>query len=113
MVVLVTTYTSGYYEDQTSCPCNCNRGSTHQVPPYIGSDYYCESGSDIIIGCSNVVLPDVTLVPRLHPLWCILPERVELGDDVLLDGQQCGLLEAPCCLYTPHATYCGHHQCKH
>ena len=96
MVVLVTTNTAGYYEDQTNpASCPCYTGSTHlQVPLYIGSDYYCESGSDIIIGCSNVVLPDVTLVPRL-------PEWGEPGDDVLLDGQQCVGLEAPCCVHTP------------
>ena len=71
----VWTYAAGFSEDQTdSASCPCNTGSTNQVPPYVGSDYYCESGNNG--GCFNVVLPDV--------LW---------------DGEQCDGLEAPCCTH--------------
>ena len=72
----IWTYAVGYHEnsiDPATCP--CNTGSTNQVPPYIGNDYYCESGSNVACA-SNFVFPDV--------LW---------------DGQQCGGLEAPCCTH--------------
>ena len=68
-------YTAGFHEDQidtASCP--CNTGSTNRIPPYVGNDYYCESGNNG--GCSTIVFPDV--------LW---------------DGQQCNALEAPCCTH--------------
>ena len=71
----IWTYAAGFQENKiTSASCPCNTGSANQVPPYVGSDYYCESGNNG--GCSNVVFPDV--------LW---------------DGQQCGGLEAPCCTH--------------
>ena len=71
----IWTYAAGYREDTTqSDTCPCNTGSTYQVPPYVGNDYYCESGSSVT--CPNIVLPDV--------LW---------------DGQQCDGLEAPCCTH--------------
>ena len=71
----IWTYAAGFHENQIdSASCPCNNGSTHQVPPYVGSDYYCESGNNA--GCPNVVFPDV--------LW---------------DGQQCDGLEAPCCTH--------------
>ena len=75
----IWTYAAGFLQDQTSTGtgsdiCPCNNGSTHQVPLYVGSDYYCESGNNG--GCPNIVFPDV--------LW---------------DGQQCDGLEAPCCTH--------------
>ena len=56
-----------------SCP--CNNGSANQPPPFIGSDYYCESGN-----------PNRCLPILLHndPLW---------------DGQQCVGGEATCCTH--------------
>ena len=55
-----------------SCP--CNTGSTRQVPSFIGSHYFCESGN-----------PNSNVVATLYtsdPLW---------------DGQGCGSKEGICC----------------
>ena len=59
-----------------NCSCPCNTNSTAQVPPYIGSDYYCETGYNAA-GISQTFLPN-------DPLW---------------DGQQCDGVEAPCCAH--------------
>ena len=56
------------------CSCPCNNGSTAQVPPYVGSDYYCETGYNAVGFSNESFLND--------PLW---------------DGQQCDGVEAPCC----------------
>ena len=58
------------------CLCPCNNGSTVQVPPYVGSDYYCETGYNAA-GVPLVFIPN-------DPLW---------------DGQQCDGVEAPCCTH--------------
>ena len=58
------------------CSCPCNSGSTAQVPPYVGSDYYCEAGNNTA-GISHTFFPN-------DPLW---------------DGQQCDGVEAPCCTH--------------
>ena len=57
------------------CPCTMN--STAQVPAFVGSDYYCETGNN-----ANGVL------------FQFFP------NDRLWDGQQCVGAEASCC--TPH-----------
>ena len=53
--------------------CPCNNGSSYQAPPFIGSDYYCESGR---VSINHIVI---------------------LFNDALWDGQQCTDLEGPCC----------------
>ena len=53
--------------------CPCNSGSYYQVPSFLGSDYYCESG-----------------VASGFPY-------VKIFNDLLWDGQQCTSLEGPCC----------------
>ena len=58
------------------CLCPCNSGSTAQVPPYVGSDYYCETGYNAA-GALNQFFPN----------------------DTLWDGQQCVGVEAPCCTH--------------
>ena len=55
--------------------CPCNDGSTAVVPPYVGSDYYCETGYNAG-GFRNSFL---------------------FSNDTLWDGQQCPSEEAPCC----------------
>ena len=55
----------------STCPC-----SIAQVPLFVGSDYYCETGNDNNIAKSDFFLND--------PLW---------------DGQQCDGVEAPCCTH--------------
>ena len=57
----------------TNASCPCNSGSTAQVPPYIGNDYYCETGNN---GVGDFFPND--------PLW---------------DGQQCDGADAPCCTH--------------
>ena len=58
------------------CLCPCNNGSTAEVPPYVGSDYYCETGYNAA-GALYQFFPNA-------PLW---------------DGQQCDGVEAPCCTH--------------
>ena len=73
----IWTYTAGFndgYNLFDNCP--CNNGSTNQVPPYVGSDYYCESGTN-----SNTCLNKL------------------FSNDVLWDGEKCGGIEAPCCTH--------------
>ena len=71
----IWTYASGNGVNQLACPCDI--GNTAQVPPYVGSDYYCETANNA--GLAN----NKTLYPN-DPLW---------------DGQQCDGVEAPCCTH--------------
>ena len=70
----VWTYAVGVVENETSddpvhsCPCNARPGTS--APLYVGTHYYCESGS-------------------LQPGW--------RTNDPLWDGMQCGGEEGPCC----------------
>ena len=59
----------------TQYDCPCNSGSSRQAPPFVGSDYYCESG----------------LVANMR--------IIKVYDDPLWDGQQCTRLEGPCCTH--------------
>ena len=72
----IWTYAGGQ-EDTTqyygSYDCPCKQNSSTVTPPYVGTDYYCESG--------------------VH-LCCPVPH---FYNDPLWDGQQCGGGEAPCC----------------
>ena len=56
----------------SSCP--CNTGSTVSVVPFIGDNYFCESGNTAS-GWSSILYTS-------DPLW---------------DGKRCGSTEAPCC----------------
>ena len=58
------------------CTCPCNNGATAQVPPFVGTDYYCETGN-------NAASEPFGFYPN-DPLW---------------DGQQCDGVEAPCCTH--------------
>ena len=70
----IWTYTAGFDDNGIqSFKCPCNSGSTQLGPPYIGNDYYCESGG------STCTADDL------------------FSNDILWDGQQCNNLEAPCC----------------
>ena len=62
----------------TICNCPCKQNSTGITPPYVGTDYLCESGFSICCG------HEWNTVFAADPLW---------------DGQQCGGLEAPCCTH--------------
>ena len=72
----IWTYATGYSLTQDTSGCPCNSGSTIQVPPYVGSDYYCETGNNANVIATKVFFND--------PLW---------------DGQQCDGVEAPCCTH--------------
>ena len=72
----IWSYVGGSYEQGTyrdSCP--CNNGSQHMnyTGPFVGNDYYCESGTNIYSG---------------YDLY---------ADDPLWDGQDCPGHEATCC----------------
>ena len=72
------TYAAGLTEEGGSisttfaCPCNTD-GVKSNVPSYVGSDYYCESGA----------------LNNFSQQW--------YTDDPLWDGMQCGGTEGPCC----------------
>ena len=70
----VWTLMAGHSEASAgSSSCPCNNGSTVPVVPFIGDNYFCESGNT------------ASWSPVLYtsdPLW---------------DGQSCGSYEAPCC----------------
>ena len=71
----IWTYTAGFAEGRFSSDgCPCNNGSIQSVPPFVGNDYYCESGYSTD-KCNSSVFTN----------------------DILWDGQQCDGLEAPCC----------------
>ena len=73
----IWTYATGpSFEAGAFSLCPCNSGSTAQVPPYVGSDYYCETGN-------NAAALQTAFFPN-DPLW---------------DGQQCDGVEAPCCTH--------------
>ena len=72
----IWTYAVGYGLAQEITACPCNFGGTAIVPPYVGNDYYCETGNNVTSAFSGF-LPD-------DPLW---------------DGQQCPGVEAPCCTH--------------
>ena len=61
---------------KSNCP--CNDGSGFVPPPFVGSDYYCETGDN-----DNTCCDSSTLYSN-DPLW---------------DGQQCPGVEAPCCTH--------------
>ena len=70
----IWTYAAGYQENahsESTCPCT---GSGVSPPPFVGSDYYCESG------VNNS--PSGTVIYPNDPLW---------------DGQDCNGLEGTCC----------------
>ncbi len=54
--------------------CPCNQGNTYGSPPFVGNDYFCESGVSALFALGR----------RLHP------------DDPLWDGQGC-IDGNPCC----------------
>ena len=58
-----------------SCPCHVNYQADLPPPTFIGQDYYCESANPVS-GFSSTLYAD-------DPLW---------------DGQECGDIEAPCCI---------------
>ena len=64
---------AAHLTDNLNCPCKTN--SEAIAPPYVGTDYYCESGRHTCC---------VASVDFHDPLW---------------DGQQCGGGEAPCCTH--------------
>ena len=72
----IWTYAGGLYETHPSsngCPCN-NGSNALPPPPFVGNDYYCESG-----------LNDPPWSPILYV------------DDPLWDGQNCDGRESTCC----------------
>ena len=73
----IWTFVSGHDEvgnRKNNCP--CQQGAQHTPSPFIGNDYFCESGRETVHADHE---------PSLYtsdPLW---------------DGQQCGTLEQSCC----------------
>ena len=67
----IWTYANGHFTVIPQYRCPCTTGFTHQLPSYVGNNYYCES------------VPGSTIeLQRNNPLW---------------DGQGCTGIEGPCC----------------
>ena len=78
----IWTYANGLFlgnAQEHLCPCNNN--SLKVPPPFVGSDYYCETGNN-----DNKTCCDASHY-RFFP------------NDTLWDGQQCPGEEAPCCTH--------------
>ena len=75
----IWTYACGAFADGANrWSCTCNNGSTGTtVPSFVGNSYYCESGNPAVN----------TFINALY------------SNDTLWDGQHCGILEQPCCIY--------------
>ena len=74
----IWTYAAGpqdIAQDDGSYNCPCKQNSIAVTPPYVSTDYYCESG--VRLCCPPPYFYN-------DPLW---------------DGQQCGGGEAPCCTH--------------
>ena len=67
---------NGIFLPQSVCPCNV--GNSAIVPPFVGSEYYCETGNNIY---------NTNIFSILYP------------NDPLWDRQQCPGEEAPCCTH--------------
>ena len=70
----VWSFIAGIYENYNPSLCPCGTSGARSAPPFVGTDYYCESGN-----------PDNSWQPKLYtndPLW---------------DGKGCGSVEKPCC----------------
>ena len=61
------------------CPCT-NRHNNFKIPPYVGNDYFCDTGSSDQVGC--IFYPD-------DPLW---------------DGQGCGPNDDCCSINCPRGS---------
>ena len=74
----VWTLASALYENVLSSTdsCPCAQGSIINIPSYVGSNYYCESGNP------NSWYASGTFYKPSDALW---------------DGQDCSALESPCC----------------
>ena len=77
----IWTYANGLnlvYSGGTQHNCPCNNGNSLFPPPFVGSDYYCETGDNDKTCCDFSTL---------------------YSNDTLWDGQQCPGEEAPCCTH--------------
>ena len=75
----IWTFAVGYSESLLpvyDCPCVDSNPNAPLPPTFVGNDYYCESGNQLLVGFNTSIffLND--------PLW---------------DGQQCGQIEEACC----------------
>ena len=78
----IWTYAGGTHDttsDTMNYNCPCKQYSAGITPPYVGTDYYCESGVNVCCGTN-----EWDTVIAADPLW---------------DGQQCGGGEVPCCTH--------------
>ena len=81
----IWTFASGFTQyDTTSSGCPCNGDSfTHALPPYIGNDYFCDSG---------------------HRYDSLPPENTYLTNDPLWDGAGC--VSGSCCTFNSPPWFC-------
>ena len=79
----IWTFANGAYENtgtHIGSMCACDHSGDASIPPFVGKDYFCESG---YIGGSNVPWN------RLHP------------NDTLWDGEDCYSTSTCCFLHNP------------
>ena len=65
----------GAFENFNPSYCPCGTSGSKSAPPFVGTDYYCESGNPNNYWQDNILY-------STDPLW---------------DGKDCGSIEAPCC----------------
>ena len=81
----IWTFASGPYENfianshSSVCPCDIN-GENNMVPPFVGEDYFCESG---------------------HVLGSGIPHFTLHSNDTLWDGRDCHSTSTCCSLHDP------------
>ena len=75
----IWTYATGTTLNYVNFTCPCNDNGVQQVPPYVGSDYYCETSAHVYTCCAGIF--------HFYP------------NDTLWDGQNCVGEEAPCCTH--------------
>ena len=71
----IWSFIGGMYESHSPSKCPCGTSGAKNVPSFVGTDYYCESGS------SDSYYKNGKFYPN-DPLW---------------DGKGCGSVEKPCC----------------
>ena len=75
----IWTFGVGLYDNvASSYNCPCSSGRPQSVPPFVGNDYFCESGNS-------------------EALW----STKYYYSDALWDGAGCGSLEGRCCIGAP------------
>ena len=79
----IWTFANGAWENHTSTSnCPCDTSSIISIPPFVGEDYFCESG-------------------YVYPGYRNSAERTLHSNDILWDGRDCHSTSTCCSLHNP------------